>query len=163
MRPARHYKCLQETPQGSRRRTRPWIRRRRCSASGPRPLEGRLGRGGRYSRKSRGSDLHAESPDAALLADALPAVRSGPGQGGKQLDRSEFSPRLPTGAEEDQAGLAGFELHHGSGRPDPASFDCYHSSVTRSSTPRGIKIRGFCHGEGRDEIEDIHLGLPKSD
>ena len=73
----------------------------------------------------------------------LPAVWSGPGQGGRQLDRSEFSPRLPTGAEEDQTGLAGLELCDGSGRPDPASFDSYHSSVTRSSTPRGIAFPGL--------------------
>ena len=62
-------------------------------------------------------------PDAALLADALSAVRSGPGQGQRQHYCSAFPHGLPTGVEEDQAGLAGPELHDGQRRPDPLALD----------------------------------------
>ena len=37
-----------------------------------------------------------------------------------------------------------------------------NSSGTRTPAPRGIAPR-FLPREKRDEIEDIHLGLPKSD
>ena len=44
--------------------------------------------------------------------------------------------------EEDQAGLAGLELHYGSGRPDLASLEARDPSGTRTPTPRGIAPRG---------------------
>ena len=33
----------------------------------------------------------------------------------------------------------------------------------RAAVCRGGRARGFCHRKEQDEIEDIHLGLPKSD
>ena len=69
---------------------------------------------------------------------------------------------LSARVEEDQAGLAGVELLDGSGRPDLASLDPGHRSVIRPPRLAGIDPRVLPQ-EGRDEIEDIHLGLPKSD
>ena len=106
--------------------------------------------------------FHAPRSAAPLLAADLPAVRSESGQSQRQPYCSEFSPRLPTRAHQDQVGLAGVELHHGSGRPDPLALAPGHRSVIRPASARGIDPRGL-EQEGRDEIEDIHLGLPKSD
>ena len=49
-----------------------------------------------------------------------------------------------------------------SGPPDPLALGPGHRSVIRPAAPRGIDPRVLPQ-EGRDEIEDIHLGLPKSD
>ena len=72
----------------------------------------------------------------ALLAAVVPAVRNGPGQSQRQIHHSGLPPKCSTGVEEDQVGLAGVELHHGSGPPDPVSVKARDPFVIRSVTPR---------------------------
>ena len=74
--------------------------------------------------------LRASRSAVALLADALPAVRSGPDQGGRQSHRAGFPHGLPARVEEDQTRLAGVELCDGQGRVDPLALE------TRDSTPQ---------------------------
>ena len=57
------------------------------------------------------------------LAAGLPSVWSGTESGQRQSDRPSLPPQGFARVEEDQAGLAGVELRHGSGRPDPAPLD----------------------------------------
>ena len=57
------------------------------------------------------------------LAAPVQPVWSAPGQGQRQSDRPQLPTQGYTRIEEDQAGLAGFELLDGSGSPDPASLD----------------------------------------
>ena len=63
------------------------------------------------------------------LEAGVPPVRSAPGQGQRQENHSKLPKRGAARVEEDQAGLAGVNLHHGSGRPDPASFDPNHRAA----------------------------------
>ena len=63
---------------------------------------------------------------AAHVAAGVPAVRLAPGQSQRQEHRSNVSPQHPTRAKEDQAGLAGVELHDRSGPPDPTSLPARH-------------------------------------
>ena len=71
---------------------------------------------------------HLRAPCSAIshLAASVPSVRRTPGKRPQQ----ENHPKLPgpgaPRAEEDQAGLAGVELHYGSGRLDPLTFNPDH-------------------------------------
>ena len=82
--------------------------------------------------------LFASCSAAALLAAGVPPVWSAPGQS----QRQEYSQRLPpqgaAGVEEDQDGLAGFELRDGQGRPDPVSLDTGHHAAQPSPTNKLI-------------------------
>ena len=60
------------------------------------------------------------------------AVRSTPGQVKRQGDRSSLPPESSARIEEDQGGLAGPELHHSSGSPDPASLNTGHRATQSS-------------------------------
>ena len=58
----------------------------------------------------------------------LPPVRGGPVKGQRQAHRRQLPHGLLTRAQEDQARLAGVELLHAEGRPDPQPFGTFHSS-----------------------------------
>ena len=74
--------------------------------------------------------------------------------------------------EEDQDGLAGPELHHGSGRPDPASFDPGHrpsgSASTSKLEPQGSPLTapplkvvpGASYGVLLDRRHEVHPQVP---
>ena len=105
--------------------------------------------------------LHASRSTAPLLAAGLSAVRSGPGQGQRQPYRSEFSPRLPTRVEKDPAGLAGVQLHHGSGPPDPSSLNS--RDRTAQSRPAKELISPFPGlSAGRQRPRQAVLDLPRA-
>ena len=72
----------------------------------------------------------------ALLEAGVPPVRSTPGQRPRQENRSKLPHQGAARIEEDQDGLAGPELHHGSGRPDPASFNPRHRPSGSVSTSK---------------------------
>ena len=57
---------------------------------------------------------------------------------GRQVCRPQFPHSSSTRVEEDQAGLAGSELHDREGHPDPASIDTGHPFGTRTAVPRPI-------------------------
>ena len=86
-------------------------------------------------------DLHAPRSATALLAAGVPSVRFAPGPRQRQEHRPKLSPPSSARVEEDQAGLAGVELHHGSRRPDLASLEARDPSGTRTPAPRGIAPR----------------------
>ena len=53
-----------------------------------------------------------------------------------------FRSQALRGVEEDQAGLAGVELHHGSGPPDPLAFNSAHPTFGSPSTSKlGSQVR----------------------
>ena len=84
-------------------------------------------------------DIRAEAPATALLAASVPPVRSGPGQSQRQASRQTLPPPHPARVEENQDCLAGPELLHGSGRPDPLTLQSRHRSGAATST-RGIAL-----------------------
>ena len=106
--------------------------------------------------------LHSPRSAAAHLAAPVLPVRGAPGQGQRQQHRSTLPVQGAPGVEENQDGLVRPKLLDGERPPDLASLDTGHRSVIRPTAPRGIDPRVLPQ-EGRDEIEDIHLGLPKSD
>ena len=73
--------------------------------------------------------LRAPCSATSLLAAGVPAVRLAPGQSQRQAHRPRLPPQGFARVEEDQAGMAGAELHHGSGRPDPLALNTGHCSV----------------------------------
>ena len=85
-----------------------------------------------------------------------------PDKAERQQHRSTLPVQGAPGVEENQDGLVRPKLLDGERPPDLASLDTGHRSVIRPTAPRGIDPRVLPQ-EGRDEIEDIHLGLPKSD
>ena len=58
-------------------------------------------------------DFCSQAPVAALLGESIPPVRGEPGTGGRQEYREQLPHKVPPGVKENQAGLAGVELHHG--------------------------------------------------
>ena len=91
--------------------------------------------------------LRAEESSTAYVTATLPAARNAPVQVQRQIYRPELPPKRSPRVEENQAGLAGVELHHGSGRLDPAFLKARDPSGTRSPAPRGIAPR-FLPQEG---------------
>ena len=63
------------------------------------------------------------------LAATIQPVWSAPGQGQRQQHRPSLPLQGDPGVEEDQAGLAGVELHDGSGPSDPAPFNPDHRTA----------------------------------
>ena len=61
-------------------------------------------------------DVRAQASAAALVAAALPAVRRGPGQGGRQGHPQQLPREVPPRVEEDQNGVAGPALLDAKGR-----------------------------------------------
>ena len=91
--------------------------------------------------------LRAEESSTAYVTATLPAARNAPVQVQRQIYRPELPPKCSPRVAEDQAGLAGVELHNGSGRLDPAFLEARDPSGTRSPAPRGIAPR-FLPQEG---------------
>ena len=83
----------------------------------------------------------APGPATAHLAAGVPSVRLAPGQGQRQTHRSKLPQSSSARAKEDQAGLAGSELHNRSGPPDPASLGSRRSSGF--GTSRISQLRPF--------------------
>ena len=81
------------------------------------------------------------APATPHLEAVVRPVRNGPGQGQRQIHRPKLPPKCSTGIEEDQAGLAGVELHHCSGPPDPASLPARYP--TGRSSPANKLIGPF--------------------
>ena len=69
---------------------------------------------------------------------ALPAVRSGPGEGKRQAHRQRFPHGLPARVEEDQDRLAGVELHDRQGRIDPVALEARDCTHDRPTASRGV-------------------------
>ena len=74
--------------------------------------------------------------------------------------RPKLSPPWPPRDEEDQAGLAGSELHHDSGPPDPASVKARGPSGTRTDPPRGIAFSGLSAARQQPFRAGLDLGYP---
>ena len=85
--------------------------------------------------------LYPQEPSTAYLATVVPPIWCGPGESQRQIHRSQLPLQGSPGTGQDQAGLAGVELHHGSGRLDPAFLKARDPSGTRSPAPRGIAPR----------------------
>ena len=108
----------------------------------------------------------------ALLEAGVPPVRSTPGQRPRQENRSKLPHQGVARVEEDQDGLAGPELHYGSGRPDPASFDPGHrpsgSASTSKLEPQGSPLTapplkvvpGASYGVLLDRRHEVHPQVP---
>ena len=95
-------------------------------------------------RSSLGLDLYLwlvyrtftlRAPLAPHLAAGVPSVRSAPGQGGQQQYRPSLPVQGSPRVEEDQAGLAGVELHDGQRGLDPLALDALDPSGSRTATP----------------------------
>ena len=82
--------------------------------------------------------LRAVRSASAFLAGALPAVRSGPGEGKRQAHRQRFPHGLPARVEEDQDRLAGVELHDRQGRIDPVALEARDCTHDRPTASRGV-------------------------
>ena len=80
-------------------------------------------------------DLPAPRSATDHLEAGVPPVRIGPGQGQRQRNRSKLPPGGSARVEEDQASLAGLELHDGSGCPDPLTIDTSHRSGRAAFAP----------------------------
>ena len=69
---------------------------------------------------------------APHLAALVPPVRSGPSKASDKVTLNSSGRSMSPRVEEDQAGLGGVELHHGSGCPDPLeSLNARDPSVIR--------------------------------
>ena len=85
--------------------------------------------------------LRAPRPAAAHLAAVVRPVRITPCQGDRQVHHSKLPPPSSARVEEDQAGLAGFELRNGQGRLDPASLNTGDRASGRVATAGPIALR----------------------
>ena len=105
---------------------------------------------------------HLRDPRSAtaLLEAGVPPVRSAPGQRQRQAYRSKLPHKGAPRVEEDQAGLAGPELHDRQGRIDPVALearDCTHDRPTASrgvapGSPRSDRTRAGCFRWRRDDV-----------
>ena len=81
------------------------------------------------------------APQRDHLASGVPSVWLVPGQGQRQVHRPQLPHKGAPRVEENQAGLAGVELLHGSGPPDPASLDPDDSTGGIVATAGPIALR----------------------
>ena len=82
--------------------------------------------------------IRAHAPATDHLETFIPAVRLGPGQIQRQAHRPKLPSQCSTRVEEDQDGLAGFELLDSSGHVDSVPVKSSDPSGSRSATPRWI-------------------------
>ena len=89
-------------------------------------------------------------------------VRSGPGQSQRQASRQILPPPHPARVEENQAGLAGAELHHGSGCLNPLALDARDPSgfgTSRISQLRPLPAARL--GSDGPARERVSSGVPE--
>ena len=86
----------------------------------------RCASGSRSLHVARLPHLSASCSATDHLASGVPSVWLVPGQGQRQVHRPQLPHKGAPRVEKNQTRLAGVELLHGSGRPDPASLDPGH-------------------------------------